>query len=385
MNFAALQRIDIAGDDSLEKSELLGFHDEYYDNVILFNVKEGTCQDPIKPSSTNIMVLPGENLEMSYVINGDGATSSFVGINNHLRFAFKSQPAIVAGQLYIFGGDYHGHQDSGRRIARLDSCKFVELNVKLNHNFIHGHFALSTADGSKAIICFGYDSERICNVFDRKKTRSTFRTTHPHVYGGLGFYNGQPTTVGGMNQNGQVETLGKDGWTQLANFPKPLYGHNLIGLKNGDMLLIAGTTPFLDDDKNRILTDSIWNLRNGIWTVYGTLKQKVAFGSSLYVEASKTIYVFAGEKNDKKEWPLQRIDLEEDESFMKSEYIYRSHRFYHYNPIMLQVEANPCQSYTSDKFYWMDKYGLTEYRRTLDGYYDVSVNLLAYLSKTILF
>ena len=76
-----------------------------------------------------------------------------------------------------------------------------------------------------------------------------------------------------MNQNGQVETLGKDGWTQLANFPKPLYGHNLIGLKNGDMLLIAGTTPFLDDDKNRILTDSIWNLRNGIWTVYGTLKQ----------------------------------------------------------------------------------------------------------------
>jgi len=109
------------------------------------------------------MVLPGENLEMSYVINGDGATSSFVGINNHLRFAFKSQPAIVAGQLYIFGGDYHGHQDSGRRvsfftfkindfsfkIARLDSCKFVELNVKLIHNFIHGHFALSTADGSK--------------------------------------------------------------------------------------------------------------------------------------------------------------------------------------------------------------------------------------------
>ncbi|CBY40922.1 unnamed protein product, partial [Oikopleura dioica] len=372
MNFWAIQRIDIAGDDSLEKSELLGFHDEYYDNVRIFNVKEGTCQDPIKPPSTNIMVLPGENLQMSYVINGDGATSSFVGINSHLRFAFKSQPAIVAGQLYIFGGDFHGHKDSGRRIARLDSCKFVELNVKLIHNFIHGHFALSTADGSKAIICFGYDSKKICNVFDRKKTRSTFRTTHPHVYGGLGFYNGQPTTVGGMNQNGQVETLGKDGWTQLANFPKPLYGHNLIGLKNGDMLLIAGTTPFLDDDKNRILTDSIWNLRNGIWTVYGTLKQKVAFGSSLYVEASKTIYVFAGEKNDKNEWPLQRIDLEEDESFKKSEYIYRSHRFYHYNPIMLQVEANPCQSYTSDKFYWMDKYGLTEYRDEYRDYYDVS-------------
>ncbi len=37
MNFAAIQRIDIAGDDSLEKSELLGFHDESYDNVILFN------------------------------------------------------------------------------------------------------------------------------------------------------------------------------------------------------------------------------------------------------------------------------------------------------------------------------------------------------------
>ena len=79
--------------------------------------------------------------------------------------------------------------------------------------------------------------------------------------------------------------------------------------------------------------------------------------------------MFAGENNDKKEWPLQRIDLEEDESFMKSEYIYRSHRFYHYNPIMLQVEANPCQSYTSDKFYWMDKYGLTNYRRTFHDQY----------------
>jgi len=79
--------------------------------------------------------------------------------------------------------------------------------------------------------------------------------------------------VGGMYQNGQVETLGTDGWTQLANFPKPLYAHNLLGLKNGDMLLIAGATTSLDDDKNRILQDSIWILRNGIWTVYGTLQQ----------------------------------------------------------------------------------------------------------------
>jgi len=362
-----IQRIDIAGDDSFEKNELLGFHGEMHDSVILFNVKEGTCQDPIKPRSTNIMILPGENLELSYVINGNGGTSSFVGINNQLRFAFESQPAIVAGQLYIFGGNYNGHQDSGRRIARLDSCKFVELNVKLIDNFIHGHFALSTANGSKAIICFGYDSEAICNVFDGRKTRSTFSTTHPHVYGGLGFYNGQPTTVGGMYQNGQVETLGTDGWTQLANFPKPLYAHNLLGLKNGDMLLIAGATTSLDDDKNRILQDSIWILRNGIWTVYGTLQQKVAFGSSLYVVASKTIYVFAGKKNDKNEWPLQRIDLEEDESFKKSEYIYRSHHLHSYTPIMLQVEANPCPSYTNDKLWWMDYAGLTDYRRVYWG------------------
>jgi len=63
------------------------------------------------------MILPGENLELSYVINGNGGTSSFVGINNQLRFAFESQPAIVAGQLYIFGGNYNGHQDSGRRVS----------------------------------------------------------------------------------------------------------------------------------------------------------------------------------------------------------------------------------------------------------------------------
>ena len=46
-----IQRIDIAGDDSFEKNELLGFHGEMHDSVILFNVKEGTCQDPIKPVS----------------------------------------------------------------------------------------------------------------------------------------------------------------------------------------------------------------------------------------------------------------------------------------------------------------------------------------------
>ena len=61
-----------------------------------------------------------------------------------------------------------------------------------------------------------------CDIFDGSSVATTDSTTFPHVGGELGFYNGQPTTVGSYDQNGayKVETLGVNGWTSLADFPK---------------------------------------------------------------------------------------------------------------------------------------------------------------------
>ena len=75
----------------------------------------------------------------------------------------------------------------------------------------------------KALICFGSDDPRnYCEVFDGSTVETTFTSVYPHNSGGLGLYNGQPTTVGSRKSEGyqKVETLEDNGWATLSDFPE---------------------------------------------------------------------------------------------------------------------------------------------------------------------
>ena len=73
-----------------------------------------------------------------------------------------------------------------------------------------------------ALICFDTTHHTHCDVFSGTNHSTTFSTTYWHPYGGLGYYNGQPTTVGSNILNGyrKVETLGPLGWTDLTDHPR---------------------------------------------------------------------------------------------------------------------------------------------------------------------
>jgi hypothetical protein len=75
----------------------------------------------------------------------------------------------------------------------------------------------------KALICFGnIPPNNYCDVFDGSTAVSTFSSRYSHRLGGLGYFNGNPTTVGGFDSDGyrKVETLNEDGWTSLDDFPE---------------------------------------------------------------------------------------------------------------------------------------------------------------------
>ena len=108
---------------------------------------------------TNILVIIGEDLSASYLTNGEGVKTS-VKINAESNdYDERAMSAVVQDKLYLFGGE----QDSRRvrlckklfsifQIARLDSCSFVELSIKLESNHFDGHAALSISSGSEGCL-----------------------------------------------------------------------------------------------------------------------------------------------------------------------------------------------------------------------------------------
>ena len=112
---------------------------------------------------------------------------------------------------------------------------------------------------------------------------TTFSSSFSHQYGKLGNFNGQPTTVGSIYTDGhrKVETLGPGGWASLDDFPEYVFtilcwlrisrnyrGHDLMGLSNGEMVLIGG---YNNDDGT--ISDAVWKLGFAGWTQIGTLQQ----------------------------------------------------------------------------------------------------------------
>jgi len=293
------------------------------------------CDTSNSDSNINIMVIPSTSVGDSYVINGDGSTKSAVQINtpNDVHDYTKyARSAVVADQLYIFGGDVDSH-----KIARLDACEIVQLSVRLNHEFHHGHGVLAIENGSKALICFGNDHPHTyCYVFDGLNVDTTHSSVYSHNRGGFAFYNGQPTTVGGILSDGhrKVETLTKNGWQELADFSENLSNHNLVGLANGDMLLIGGQVNSGDES----FQNSIWRLGavSGTWTEDVAL-QKAYSGSAILVD--NAIYSFGINGGAEDEGPIQRIDLNNDFTIEKIELIgYQRNDFLW--PILHVVDTN---------------------------------------------
>ena len=90
------------------------------------------------------------------------------------------------------------------------------------NQFSSGSAALTLDDGIKGLICFDRDDYNRCEDFDGEFSTEIFSSNYCHWGGGLGFYEGKPTTVGadyGYGKN-KVETLGSSGWITLTDFPK---------------------------------------------------------------------------------------------------------------------------------------------------------------------
>ncbi|CBY33468.1 unnamed protein product [Oikopleura dioica] len=272
------------------------------------------------------------SLSDSYIINGDGSTKKAAQISAPSNdYTDSAKSAVVADKFYLFGGRIGYY----RKIARLESCTIVELTVELNYAFATGHAALATADNSQALICFGSHSpQNYCDIFDGSNVVTTFSTTYPHNYGGLGYYNGQPTTVGGDNTDAyrKVETLSQNGWTSLADHPRNVRGHNLVGLENGDMLLIGGY--------DGAFQSKVWRLSRSeaTWSEEATLKKAMGFGSSIKLD--NQIYSFGGSGKGGIP-PIQRLDLAEDGTIEQIELIGNQDAAF-YLPILYIVDAHTC-------------------------------------------
>ena len=78
------------------------------------------------------------------------------------------------------------------------------------------------------LICFEDDQAAqiskgtICEIYDGVGIYSSYSTNFTHILGKLGFYNGQPTTVGSTGKDGyrKTETFDSDGWFSLPDHPK---------------------------------------------------------------------------------------------------------------------------------------------------------------------
>jgi len=266
--------------------------------------------EPQKPqfgsqSEANILVILGEYLASSYITNGDGSETSAVQIdapNN--KYPYNSESAVVKGKLHLFGG-----RPDRTKIGRLDACTLVELPYKLNFNgYADGHAALSILRNSEALICFDATRWRSCVIFNGSSVVSTYSTSYRHRRGGLGLYNGQPITVGSHFSDGRrkVETLSSIGWTSLADSKMNYNGHHLIGLENGDLLMIGGRDT---DDKTAFKSD-VWRLSDNNWSQEANLKQKVAFGTA--IATGNSIFIVGGRDRNSAGFS-QRIDLDEND------------------------------------------------------------------------
>merc|ERR1712127_1410 len=289
------------------------------------------CSETATTPESNIHIMFIKSLSSSFIINGDGSRRSGVQLtfpNNNDDYAYRAMAAVVAGQLHLFGG-----LSEYRKIARLEGCAIVELSARLTSDSSGSHAALAIENGSKALICFGRTSN--CDVFDGSTVVETFSSSYPHRYVGLGFYNNQPTTVGNVNAEGagKVETLGPNGWTSLPDQQTYTYAHALVGLSNGDLLVIGG-------NNGADVLDTVWRLSSGIWTLGGNLQQPVYYGAAIM--NGNSVYSFAG-YNAIGGFPIERLDLADDGTIEQAVHIGDLDTI-SFKPILFITDVNTCST-----------------------------------------
>ncbi|CBY31242.1 unnamed protein product [Oikopleura dioica] len=174
-------------------------------------------------------------------------------------------------------------------------------------------------------------------VFTGSGVHGFHSSTYTHAYGGLAYYKGYPTTVGSAfpADGNKVETLYLAGWKRLPDFPKYINSHNLIGLKNGDLLTIGG----IDSSTSSDLSE-IWRLSNDVWSLAGNLLNPIHMSSSIYID--KQIYVFAGRILSAGNMRSnQRIEMTEEENIERVT-VFGEHNVNFYFPILYHAQKDFC-------------------------------------------
>ena len=83
----------------------------------------------------------------------------------------------------------------------------------------------------QVLVCFDGKTGKACQVFDGKQvTNETFEALEIHWEGGMGFYKGQPTAIGGkpttnpitrnITNCGFSEMLTDEGWREIEKHPR---------------------------------------------------------------------------------------------------------------------------------------------------------------------
>ena len=78
------------------------------------------------------------------------------------------------------------------------------------------------------MICFSFGRKgdaynNVCEIFDGWKSYTSFNATEGHFDAALGYYDGKPTAIGGLNypssNRGYSETLTEEGWVEITRHP----------------------------------------------------------------------------------------------------------------------------------------------------------------------
>lgn len=195
-------------------------------------------------------MLLAPTLTQSHIISGDGLTKSTPVISAPSEnYAENSIFAVVTGELFIFGGEsddqkvnflkIFNHRRQLFKIARLSGCNLVDTGLKTGERYNSGSTssAIEINNGEQglnliisslkfkifeALLCFDVEFSKNCEIFDTTSIVSTHSTQFTHQRGSLGYYLGQPTTVGSVQSDGQnkVETYSTTGWTSLPDSPR---------------------------------------------------------------------------------------------------------------------------------------------------------------------
>ncbi|CAG5104914.1 Oidioi.mRNA.OKI2018_I69.chr1.g1666.t1.cds [Oikopleura dioica] len=301
------------------------------------NCEQGciNCENPICPQSDqHILVLGFDDMANSYVLSGDGLTKNSAFITaSETNYAELSAFAVVKGESYIFGGS-----SDDKKIAKIEGCSFAELSVRLNFRFQIGSSAIEIDSGERALICFDYSTAKKCEIFDTSSIVTTHSSEFSHRYGSLGYYQGQPTSVGSGFGGGfrKVETYSSLGWSSLAEHPKDTYGHTLTGLESGAMVMAGGYDPTSEQ-----YLREIWLLKDEMWTSIGLLKDPKYRGSA--VKIGEFIFIVAPRSfSPSPNGPrlMERVTILSD-TIIETEII-GSHEFQSYNSVIFQVKADFC-------------------------------------------